>query len=84
MCKWPAVNGVVMKAIHAEKWADDEIRAALLRLAADGRGVTVETLRTELVGLPPPRNGARHPPGASERLAPTADLIARLEAQGAR
>lgn len=55
MCKWPAVNGVVMKAIKAEKWSDDEIGAALLRLADEGRSVTVETLRIELNGLPPPK-----------------------------
>jgi hypothetical protein len=60
MCKWPAVNGVVIKAIHTEKWADDEIQSALLRLAAEGRSVTVESLRVELNGLPPP-NGRASP-----------------------
>jgi hypothetical protein len=53
MCNWPAVNGVVIKAIKSEKFADEEITAALLRMAKEGRGVTVETLRVELVGLPP-------------------------------
>lgn len=53
MCKWPAVNGVVISAIKSGRFADDEIRAALLRLAAEGRSVTVDTLRTELQGLPP-------------------------------
>jgi hypothetical protein len=52
MCKWPAVNGVVIKAIKSGKFADDEIRDALRRLAAEGRSVTVDTLRTELQGLP--------------------------------
>lgn len=55
MCKWPAVNAVVIRALKAEKWADDEVRDAVLRLAKEGRGVTVETLRVELNGLPPPR-----------------------------
>ncbi len=59
MCKWPAVNGVVIKAIRSERYTDDEIRDALLRLAAEGRGVTVETLRTELNGFPPRDNGQR-------------------------
>jgi hypothetical protein len=67
LCKWPAVNDVVRRAIRAAKWSDDEIRAALLRLAGEGRGVTVETLRTELNGLPAPRNG-RQQPATNERL----------------
>ncbi|TQS30018.1 hypothetical protein [Microbispora sp. KK1-11] len=58
MCKWPAINGIVIKAIKAEKWSDDEIRAALLRLADEGRTVTVETLRRELAGDPPPESRA--------------------------
>ena len=52
LCKWPAVNGVVIKAIKAERFTDDEIRAALLRMAAENRSVTVDSLRTELGGLP--------------------------------
>jgi hypothetical protein len=48
MCKWPAVNQIVTKAIKADEWADDQIRAAVLRLAADNRPVTVDTLRIEL------------------------------------
>lgn len=56
MCKWPAINGIVAKAIQARKWSDHEIRDALLRLAKEGRGVTVETLRIELCGLPPINN----------------------------
>lgn len=53
MCKWPAVNGIVIKAIRTEKWTDDEICDALLRLAKEGRAVTVETLRVEVSGMPP-------------------------------
>lgn len=53
MCKWPAVNAIVIRAIKAERWSDDEIRAGVLRLAGEGRPVTVETLRIELMGLPP-------------------------------
>lgn len=55
MCKWPAVNGVVIKAVKAEKWTDEEIRDALLRMAGENRSVTVDALRTELAGLPPMR-----------------------------
>lgn len=57
MCKWPAVNGIVIKALKADKWADSEIHDALLRLAKEGRPVTVETLRVELAGLPPNGSG---------------------------
>jgi len=53
MCRWPAINGIVIKAINAERWSDDEIRDGLQRLAKEGRSVTVETLRTELAGMPP-------------------------------
>jgi hypothetical protein len=68
LCKWPAVNGVVIKAIKSERFADDEIGAALLRLAAEGRSVTVDTLRTELQGLPPNRQAA---PGRSNGIRQT-------------
>lgn len=60
MCKWPAVNGVVVKAIKTGKWTDAEIESALLRLAKEGRGVTVESLRVELDGLTPRVNGNSH------------------------
>jgi hypothetical protein len=52
MSKWVAINGIVTTAVKAGKWTDDEIRAAMLRLAADGRTVTTETLRIELAGKP--------------------------------
>ncbi len=52
MCKFPAVLGIVRKAIQSKRYTDDEIRDGLLRLAKEGRGVTVETLRTELDGFP--------------------------------
>jgi hypothetical protein len=53
MCKWPAVNGVVLSAVKSGKFSDDEIRSSLLRLAAENRSVTIDSLRTELVGFPP-------------------------------
>ena len=58
LCKWPAINGLVLKAIKVGKWADSEIRDALMRLAAEGRSVTTDTLRVELQGFP-----ARDRPG---------------------
>jgi hypothetical protein len=62
MCKWPAVNNVVIKAIKAERWTDDVILAAVLRLAEDRRSVTVDTLRYE---LDPPDNVRRFPQAAN-------------------
>lgn len=55
MCKWPAVNAVVIRALKAGRFTDDEVRDALLRMAAENRSVTVDSLRTELAGLPPRR-----------------------------
>jgi hypothetical protein len=77
MCKWPAVNGVVLKAIRSERFTDAEIRDALLRLAAEGRSVTVETLRIELAGQPPPSRPNR----AEERTRSGLALVAKLEAE---
>jgi DNA-binding transcriptional ArsR family regulator len=61
LCRWPAINGIVIRAIKVEKFSDEEIRAALMRLAGEGRTVTLETLRIELEGMPPrasPNGGA--------------------------
>jgi hypothetical protein len=66
MCKWTAVNGVTMHAIKTGKYADDEIRAALLRMAEGGHGVTVESLRVEIEGFTP-RSRARRG-GAADDL----------------
>jgi hypothetical protein len=51
MCRWPAVNGVVLKAIKSKRFADEEIKDALVRMAQEGRSVTVDALRTELQGF---------------------------------
>ena len=59
MCKWPAVNGVVIKAIKSNRFSDDEIQAALLRMAAENRSVTVDSLRTELGGMTPRKPNAK-------------------------
>lgn len=61
MCKWPAVNGVVLKAIRSKKFSDSEIQAALLRLAKEGRSVTVDSLRYELAGMPTGRASPSRP-----------------------
>lgn len=67
MSNFPAVSGVVRKAVRAAPngsplYDDTQIGEALQRLAAEGRSLTVETLRVELDGLPPTahrHNGAR-------------------------
>ena len=86
MCKWVAVNGVVLSAIRSGKFSDDEIRAALLRLAADNRPVTIDSLRTELMGIAPRTKGAASEPGsaADQRRAEVARLreIDRQQREG--
>jgi hypothetical protein len=70
MCKWPAVNGVVIRAIKTEQWSDGEILSALLRMANENRSVTIDSLRTELGGLPPPQGtNGRRPSTGDQRVA---------------
>jgi len=59
LSKWPAINGVVLKAVKTGRWTDTEIHDAMQRLAADRRSVTVETLRYELTGPPVSRASPR-------------------------
>lgn len=54
MCKWQAVNQIVIRAINSDKWTDAEIRDALLRLAESRITVTLNALGNE---LDPPKNG---------------------------
>ena len=56
LSKWPAVNAIVIRAITDGRWPDEQIQAALLRMAAENRSVTIDALRTELNGFPPPRD----------------------------
>lgn len=51
LSKFPAIAGIVKRAIRAEMWSDEEIGQALERLAEEGRAVTVDTLRYELTGF---------------------------------
>ena len=60
MCRWPAINGVVIHAIKSGKYADTEILPALLRMASSGQTVTVESLRIEIEGLAPKRGTNGH------------------------
>jgi hypothetical protein len=68
MCKWPAVNAVVIRAVKDGRWNDSAIRDAMLRMASEGRSVTIDALRTELNGLPASRNGNR-PSTTDQRVA---------------
>jgi hypothetical protein len=65
MCKWPAVNSVIIRAIKTGEWSDDEIRDALLRMAEENRSVTIDSLRIELNGLPAAKHRAS--PSAPDR-----------------
>lgn len=75
LSNWPAINGVVIKALKSERYADTEIHQAMLRLADAGRSVTVETLRTELEGFAP------RPNKATERTQQGLAIVRKLEAE---
>jgi hypothetical protein len=82
LSNFPAVAGVVRKAVRAERggrpaYAEEEIRDALTALADEGRSVTADTLRVAIEGLPAasPRTSP-----ADARLANGVDLVARLRA----
>jgi hypothetical protein len=62
MSRFPAVLGVVTQAVRAGK-CDEEITAALRRLAKEGRSLTVETLRVEIEGQPVLNGSARKQAG---------------------
>ena len=82
MCKWPAVNSIVIRAIKADKWDDDAIRDALLRHADDNRPVTIDSLRTELDGLPPPQRASAARPSTTDRAMAEAQAVkAKLAAR---
>lgn len=73
MSKFPAILGIVRRAMNAGH-APETIRSALLRLADEGRSVTVETLRVELEGQPPPRPTGPKPATTDQRIAQAQDL----------
>lgn len=52
LSNFPAIAGVVRKAVRTEMWPDGEIAAALERMGRDGRAVTTDALRYELTGFP--------------------------------
>lgn len=52
LSNFPAVAGVIRKAVRVGMWPDDVIGAALDRLAVEGRSVTTDALRYELTGFP--------------------------------
>ena len=72
LSNFPGVLGISKKAIAAGH-PDDAIAAALDRLAAEGRSLTVETLRIELEGQP-----ARGRPNGTQRAAAGLALADRL------
>ena len=69
----------VTVAVEAGRWTEAEIAAALARLAADRRSVTVETLRIELSGPPPPRAGPARPRTRRSTASPASYLALAAE-----
>jgi hypothetical protein len=78
LSKFPAVAGVVRKAVRVGMWQDSEIAEALERLAAEGRSVTTDALRYELTGFPDRRtNRDRRLESGVERTRRLASVEAR-------
>ena len=82
MSSFVAIRGIVKKAIAANH-GDAEIISALERLARDGRGVTTETLRIELQGLPAQRSQPKRST-TDERVMAGLTLAAMYEEQEQR
>jgi predicted nucleic acid-binding protein len=53
LSNFPAIAGIVRKAVRTGRYSDHEITDALGRLALDNRPVTTDTLRIELEGMTP-------------------------------
>lgn len=69
LSKFPAVLGIVRRGMKAGH-SPEAVQAALLRLADDGRPVTVDALRVELEGLPANRQRNAPPrPTADDKIA---------------
>jgi hypothetical protein len=82
MSNFAAILGIIKKAMAAG-YSDAEIIPALERLARDGRGVTTETLRVELQGLPAPRGQPKRST-TDERVMAGLELAAKYEEQEKR
>lgn len=80
LSKFPAVLGVVKKALNAG-YADDMVRAALVRIAHEGRSVTVDVLRIELEGLTPARAAAANGLSRTEERVQAGMDVARRMAE---
>jgi hypothetical protein len=74
---FPAVMRIAKKVMAAD-YSDAEIIPALERLARDGRGVTTETLRIELQGLPAQRGQPKRST-TDERVATGLELVRKIE-----
>lgn len=61
LSKFPAVMSIVKRARKSGRYTDEQIRAALERMAEDNRSVTVDALRTELDGFPTRSQGRQNP-----------------------
>jgi hypothetical protein len=58
MGNFPAIMGVVKKAVRSRAgWDDDIISSALMNLAREGRPLTVTSLRIQIEGMPPSNMG---------------------------
>lgn len=82
LCNWNGVNQIIGKAIKSGRWADEEIRDALLRMAADNRSVTADSLRIELTGPPASRAAPVKPSTTDQRVAIGMAIAAKFDNLG--
>lgn len=85
LSKFPAVAGVVRQAVRAvdersnPRYDDPQLIQALTRLAAEGRSVTVDSLRYELEGFPRQSKAPVSDERAALALAAGAEVQAMLD-----
>jgi hypothetical protein len=79
LSNWNGVNALVLKGVRSGRYADQELRDAVLRLADEGRPVTADTLRIAMEGIAPPARAA--PNKAEQRTASNVALAQRLRAE---
>lgn len=75
LSNFPAVMTIAKKALTSGDYDDQQIGAALARLAEDRRGVSTESLRIELEGLPNPRSQLAQRPSTTDARVAQAEAL---------
>lgn len=81
LSKFVAVLGIVRKALNTGLYSGEEVHAAVMRLAEQGRQITIDTLRIELEGFAPTSQPRRST--TDQRTSQAQSLKARFPGGGA-